>query len=141
MITLEPVGVVHSPYTKPGQAPRQGRDSEAVSTLEVFPPFIPALGNMKGISHIWVLYWMDRAERDLLLARRSDWKEARPVFSIRSPARPNPIALSIGEILTVSGGIITVRGLEALDNSPILDIKPYIRSLDCIPLSTGEEQP
>lgn len=141
MITLEPVGVVHSPYTKPGQAPRQGRDSDVVSTLEIFPPFIPALGSMKGISHIWVLYWMDRAGRDLLLARRSDWKEARPVFSIRSPARPNPIALSIGEILSVSEGIVTVRGLEALDNSPILDIKPYIRSLDCIPFSTGEEQP
>lgn len=141
MITLEPVGVVRSPYTMPGQAPRQGRDSEVVSTLEIFPPFIPALGSMKGISHIWVLYWMDRAERDLLLARRSDWKEARPVFSIRSPARPNPIALSIGEILSVSGGILTVRGLEALDGSPILDIKPYIRSLDCVPFPTGEQHP
>ena len=133
MITLEPVGIVHSPYTKPGEAPRQGRDSPAISTLEIFPAYVPALGTMKGISHIWVLYWMDRAERDLLLARRSDWIEPRPVFTIRSPARPNPIALSIGTIQSVSGGTITVNGLEALDGSPILDIKPYIRSLDCIP--------
>ncbi|OPX71210.1 MAG: S-adenosyl-L-methionine-binding protein [Methanoregulaceae archaeon PtaB.Bin108] len=133
MITLEPVGIVYSPYKRQGEAPRQGRDSPVISTLEIFPPYIPALGTMDGISHIWVLYWMDRAERDLLLARRSDWKEPRPVFSIRSPARPNPIALSIGTIQSVSGGTITVSGLEALDGSPILDIKPYIHSLDCIP--------
>lgn len=133
MITLEPVGIVHSPYTRPGEAPRQGRDSQVISTLEIFPAYVPAFGTMKGISHIWVLYWMDRAERNLLLARRSDWSEPRPVFTIRSPARPNPIALSIGTIQSVSGGTITVSGLEALDGSPILDIKPYIRSLDCIP--------
>lgn len=133
MITLEPVGIVHSPYTRPGEAPRQGRDSQVISTLEIFPAYVPAFGTMKGISHIWVLYWMDGAERDLLLARRSDWSEPRPVFTIRSPARPNPIALSIGTIQSVSGGTITVSGLEALDGSPILDIKPYIRSLDCIP--------
>lgn len=133
MITLEPVGIVHSPYTRPGEAPRQGRDSQVISTLEIFPAYVPAFGTMKGISHIWVLYWMDRAERNLLLARRFDWSEPRPVFTIRSPARPNPIALSIGTIQSVSGGTITVSGLEALDGSPILDIKPYIRSLDCIP--------
>lgn len=137
MITLEPVGIVHSPYTRPGEAPRQGRDSPVMSTLEIFPAYVPALGTMKGISHIWVLYWMDRAEHDLLLARRSDWSEPRPVFTIRSPARPNPIALSIGTIQSVSGGTITVSGLEALDGSPILDIKPYIRALDCIPLANN----
>jgi len=133
MITLEPVGVIHSPYTKQGQAPRQGRDSTIISTLEIFPQYIPAVGTMEGISHIWVIYWMDRAERHLLKARRPDWNEARPVFTIRSPVRPNPIALSIGEIKSVVKGTIAVTGIEALDGSPILDIKPYVHNLDCIP--------
>ncbi len=132
MITLEPVGVIHSPYTARGQAPRQGRDSPVVSTLEIFPPYIPAMGTMEGISHIWVLYWMDRAERTLLLAKRPDWKSAKPVFTIRSPARPNPIALSVGEIVSVAEGTISVTGIEALDGSPIIDIKPYVKDLDCI---------
>ena len=87
---------------------------------------------MEGIRYIWVLYWMDRAERDLLVARRSDWSEARPVFSIRSPTRPNPIALSIGRIISVQGLTITVTNIEALNGSPVIDIKPYVRDLDCI---------
>jgi tRNA-Thr(GGU) m(6)t(6)A37 methyltransferase TsaA len=87
---------------------------------------------MEGLSHIWVLYWMDRAERDVLFSRRPDWDEPRPVFTIRSPARPNPIALSIGRIEEVSGRTITVTGLEALDGSPVLDIKPYVTEIDCI---------
>jgi tRNA-Thr(GGU) m(6)t(6)A37 methyltransferase TsaA len=131
-ITIRPVGLIHSPFRERGQAPRQGRGSTVTSTIEIFPEYAPALGTMVGIRYIWVLYWMDRAERDLLLARRSDWSEARPVFSIRSPARPNPIALSIGRIISVQGLTITVTNIEALDGSPVIDIKPYVRDLDCI---------
>jgi tRNA (Thr-GGU) A37 N-methylase len=76
---------------------------------------------------------MDRAERNLLSVRRSDWARPRPVFTIRSPARPNPVALSLAEIIDVRGGIITVKGIEALNESPVIDIKPYIRELDCVP--------
>jgi len=103
--------------------------------IEIYPQFVPGLGTMEGISHIWVLYWMDRAERDILFAKRPDWGDPRPVFTIRSPARPNPIALSIGRIEAIEEiekGIITVTGLEALDGSPVLDIKPYVVEIDCI---------
>ncbi len=134
-IMLHPVGIIHSPFSGPGEAPRQGRGTTILSTIEIYPEYAPALGTLSGISHIWVLYWMDRADRDLLLARRSDWKEARPVFSIRSPARPNPIALSIGRVISVEGLVVTVTGIEALDGSPVIDIKPYVRDLDCIPES------
>ena len=71
-------------------------------------------------------------ERDLLVARRPEWSDPRPVFTIRSPVRPNPIALSIGTITAVDGLLITVTGLEALDGSPVIDIKPYVRDIDCI---------
>jgi tRNA-Thr(GGU) m(6)t(6)A37 methyltransferase TsaA len=124
--------MIHSPFRERDQAPRQGRGSTVISTIEVFPEYAPALGTLDGIRYIWILYWMDRAERDLLLAHRSDWNEARPVFSIRSPSRPNPIALSIGRIMSVQDLTVTVTGLEALDGSLVIDIKPYIHDLDCI---------
>lgn len=131
-IYINPVGVIHSPYRERGDAPHQGRDSSVSSTIEIYPEYAPALGTMEGITHIWVIYWMDRAERDLLVARRKDWQEHRPVFSIRSPSRPNPLALSIGMIDRIDGRFLDVTGIEALDGSPIIDIKPYIHDIDYI---------
>jgi tRNA (adenine37-N6)-methyltransferase len=133
MIELTPIGVISSPFKTNQQAPRQGRVCEECSTITIYPEYKPGLGEMRGISHIWVLYWMDRAERNTLFSRRPDWTEDRPVFTIRSPARPNPIALSIGRIITFNDGVITVSGIEALDGSPVIDIKPYIPDLDCLP--------
>lgn len=66
MICLDPVGIVHSPYKETGDAPHQGRESDTVSVIEIYPRFIPGLGTMKGIHTIWVIYWMDRASRNLL---------------------------------------------------------------------------
>jgi tRNA (adenine37-N6)-methyltransferase len=133
MIEIVPIGVIRSPYRERQDAPRQGAGTPGVSRLEVYHEYIPAMGNMEGISHIWVLYWMDRAQRNLLTVRRPEWSGERPVFMIRSPARPNPIALSIGKIQSVEGSVINVTGLEALDGSLVIDIKPYIRGLDCVP--------
>ncbi len=133
MIEITPIGVVSSPFKTREQAPRQGRECEGCSTITIYPGFRAGLGEMIGISHIWVLYWMDRAERNVLFSRRPEWIEDRPVFTIRSPARPNPIALSIGRIVSFEDGVITVSGIEALDGSPVIDIKPYIPGLDCIP--------
>lgn len=131
-IRLFPVGVIHSPYHKRGDAPHQERERAVESTVEIFQEYAPALGTMNGITHIWVLYWMDRAERNLLVARRKDRMEESAVFSIRSPARPNPIALSIGEIKRLDGRFLEVTGIEAIDSSPVIDIKPYIREIDCV---------
>ena len=87
MIFLDPVGIIHSPYKETGDAPHQGRESDTVSVIEIYPRFIPGLGTMKGIHTIWVLYWMDRASRDLLSVRRSDWTETAiemdPLWLIR----------------------------------------------------------
>lgn len=132
MIELIQIGIIHSPFTSHTQAPRQGRNSLEEVEIEIYPEFQQGLGSMEGISHIWVIYWMDRAERNALVAKRPEWDEPRPVFSIRSPSRPNPIALSIGRIERISEGRITVTGIEALDNSPVIDIKPYIAEIDCV---------
>ncbi|MBN1167720.1 MAG: tRNA (N6-threonylcarbamoyladenosine(37)-N6)-methyltransferase TrmO [Methanospirillaceae archaeon] len=132
-ICLTPIGRIHSPYLERSDAPRQGAVSAEKMILEIFPPYQPGLGSMTGITHIYVLYWMDKADRTRLSARRSDWNHPRPVFTIRSPDRPNPIAISIARIMKVADGIIEVTRLDAMDGSFILDIKPYIPSIDCIP--------
>jgi tRNA-Thr(GGU) m(6)t(6)A37 methyltransferase TsaA len=135
MITLVRIGTIHAPFKEPKDAPRQGRGSDTLSVVEIDQAYAPGIGTMEGISYIWILYWMDRADRKTLFARRTDWNEARPVFTTRSPARPNPIALSIGKIESVEGNTITVSGIEALDGSPVLDIKPYVPEIDSV---TGE---
>ena len=132
MIELTPIGIIHSPFTGHGQAPRQGRSSNEKMKIEIYPEYQQGIGTMSGISHIWVLYWMDRADRNTLFAKRPEWTEKKPVFTTRSPSRPNPIALSIGKIEDISDGIITVTGLEALDRSLVIDIKPYVVEIDCI---------
>jgi tRNA-Thr(GGU) m(6)t(6)A37 methyltransferase TsaA len=133
MIEFIPIGVISSPFKERQDAPRQGGGCDDRCIITIYPEFRDGLGEMLGISHIWVLYWMDRADRGALLARRPEWKEARPVFTIRSPIRPNPIALSVGKIISCHAGVIQVSGLEALDGSPVIDIKPYIPGIDCVP--------
>lgn len=133
MIELNPIGIIRSPFKNRGDAPRQGGECYDCSVVSIFPEYQEGLGEMIGISHIWVLYWMDRADRDVLFAFRPEWKEERPVFTVRSPGRPNPIALSVGRIISIKSGDITVSGIEALDESPVIDIKPYIPGIDNIP--------
>ena len=133
MIELTPIGIIRSPFKTRGDAPRQGGECYECSVISIYPEYQKGLGEMTGISHIWVLYWMDRAERDVLFSQRPEWKEPRPVFTIRSPSRPNPIALSVGRIISIESGDITISGIEALDGSPVIDIKPYIPGIDSIP--------
>jgi tRNA (adenine37-N6)-methyltransferase len=133
---VRPIGkVIKSPYKKRGDAPRQGRlEPEKEAEIEIFEEFLPGVGELSGISHIYVLLWFDRAERDTLKATPPHMGgEIRPVFCTRSPARPNPIGLDIAEVLSVDGGIIRVAGMDALEGTPVIDIKPYTRSIDCIP--------
>lgn len=129
---LTPVGIIHSPFRAREEAPRQGVYTEEISTIEVYEEFIPALKELDRFTHIIVLYWADRAARDILKSRRHQrLGEVRGIFATRSPARPNPICHSACEIVEINGSTISVRGLEALDGSPLLDIKPHIPQLDC----------
>jgi tRNA-Thr(GGU) m(6)t(6)A37 methyltransferase TsaA len=125
---LVPIGLIRSPFWRLEEAPRQGIHTKEVSTIEVFAEFAPALEGLEGFDHLIVLYWADRAPRDALRSRRH---KRRGVFASRSPARPNPICLSVCELVGIEGNRIRVRGLEALDNSPLLDIKPHVPELDC----------
>lgn len=138
---LRPIGVIHSPYRQRADAPRQGRQSERESVIEVFPEFAPALKEIEEVSHLFVLYWGDRADRDVLQSKTPFSEDPVGVFASRSPNRPNPIALCIGELLGMEGRRLTVRGLDALDGSPLLDLKVYSPGIDCVPAAKSWRQP
>ena len=131
---VHPIGIVRSPYRNRGDAPRQGRFSpETEMEIEIFEEYQDGIGDFAGISHLFILLWFDQSSRTTLSARPSWAKGTRPVFATRSPDRPNPIGLDIGKIISITGRIIRVAGLDALDGTPVLDIKPYSPSIDSIP--------
>jgi tRNA-Thr(GGU) m(6)t(6)A37 methyltransferase TsaA len=130
---LTPIGVIHSPYRVAGDAPRQGRLRDTVAQIEIFDRFAPGLRDVERCTHLFVLYWLDRADRSLLSATPPGTTGSRGVFATRSPHRPNPIGLGIVNLLGVEGSVLTVQGLDALEGTPVLDLKPYVSSLDCIP--------
>jgi len=132
MIECRPVGVIRSPFKARGDAPRQGRLSDAISEIVIFDEYEPALLGVDRASHLIVLYWLDRADRSLLRATPPGQTEERGVFSIRSPVRPNPIGFAVVDLIGMKGTTLRVRGLDALDQTPVLDIKAYSPEFDCI---------
>ncbi|HNR57074.1 MAG TPA: tRNA (N6-threonylcarbamoyladenosine(37)-N6)-methyltransferase TrmO [Methanothrix sp.] len=132
-MNLKPIGVIHSPYKTRAEAPFQGRPSEEVSEVEVFDEFLPGLADVEGCTHLFLLYWLDRADRKVLKAFPPHDGKEHGVFATRSPNRPNPIGLGIVDLVGVAGGRLRVRGLDALEGTPLLDIKPYFSEVDSIP--------
>jgi tRNA-Thr(GGU) m(6)t(6)A37 methyltransferase TsaA len=135
-ITLEPIGLAHTPFVDKAEAPRQPRAAEGVEgTIELFEGrgFDDALSDLEGWDALWVIFWMDRATgwRPKVTPPRS--RRKRGVFSTRAPHRPNPIGLSAVRLLRVEGLVLHVRDLDLLDGTPILDLKPYVPWADAIP--------
>ncbi len=129
-----PVGVIHSPYSSPEEAPRQGVLSGEESEIEIFEEYAEALEGVEELHHLVVLYWFDRGRRDLLKATPPGEVRERGVFATRSPHRPNPIALCVVEVLERKGRRLRVRGLDALDGSPLLDLKPLLSEGEAVKL-------
>ena len=127
---LKKIGVVHSIYESEDNVPRQGKYSDEKSVIEIFPEYIAALDGVEFLKSIIVLYWGDRADRNVLKSTPPFATLEKGVFSTRSPNRPNPIAICVCKILSIEGNKITVMGLDALNNSPVLDIKVFIPRVD-----------
>ena len=138
---LTPIGVIRSPYQQRGDAPRQGRLSDNEISLEIYPQFAAALKDVTRCSHLIVLYWGDRANRGTLQSRTPFSKVPVGVFSSRSPNRPNPIAFCVADLIRQEGNCLIVRGVDALDGSPLLDIKAYAPAIDCLPEATNGHIP
>ena len=124
---LQEIGVVHNNYKDLTDIPRQGRMSEEVSEIEIHPAFTDGLLKIEQNKHLIVLYWAHLAKRDLLKTIPPASKEIHGVFASRSPGRPNPLSVCIAELIAREGTILRVKGLDALDGSSIIDIKPYTK--------------
>ena len=124
---LQEIGVVHSDYKNLTDIPRQGRMSEEVSEIEIHPAFTDGLLKIEQNKYLIVLYWAHLAKRDLLKTIPPASKEIHGVFASRSPGRPNPLSLCIAELIAREGTILRVKGLDALDGSSVIDIKPYTK--------------
>ena len=127
------IGRIRTPWTRRDDCPKNARESEAVCTLVIDPRWTQALTGVESCSHLVVLYWMHRSRRDLVLQAPRHYAVARGTFALRSPARPNPIAMSVVRLLRVDGNRLSVVGLDCLDDTPLLDIKPYFASTDAVP--------
>lgn len=123
-----PIGWVESPLTERAQAPRQGDEGAPDAWLVFEPAFADGIRDLAAGADVLVLTWLDRAERDVLVTRPRDDPARSPVgvFSTRSPDRPNPIGLHRAHIVRTDGLRILVRPLEALDKTPVLDVKPVL---------------
>jgi len=127
------IGRLRTPWRDRAACPKNGLQTQETCTVEVDPAYAPGLSHVTGCTHLILLYWMDRATRGLLVQQPRHAGGPRGTFSLRSPARPNPIALSVVELLGRDGDRLSVRGLDCLDGTPLLDIKPYYASTDARP--------
>jgi tRNA-Thr(GGU) m(6)t(6)A37 methyltransferase TsaA len=127
------IGRIHTPWAQREDCPKNGRESDAVCRIEVDERWAPALKDVQTCTHLLVLYWMDQARRDLVLQVPRHYGEQRGTFALRSPVRPNPIAVSVVRLLGVEGNILSVSGLDCLDGTPLIDLKPYFASTDAVP--------
>ncbi|MBT3914978.1 MAG: tRNA (N6-threonylcarbamoyladenosine(37)-N6)-methyltransferase TrmO [Rhodospirillaceae bacterium] len=126
------IGKIITPYQNTDQCPGQARPENGTCQIVVNEEFAPAIQGLKIGGHIQVLYWFNQADRTALqrIPKWSKNNEMRGVFSIRSPMRPNPIALSTVEIFAIDENILTVTSMDCIDGTPLLDIKPYINQLE-----------
>jgi tRNA-Thr(GGU) m(6)t(6)A37 methyltransferase TsaA len=126
------IGRIRTPWKERQDCPRNARESDAICTIELDPRWVAGLKGVETCTHLVVLYWMDRSRRDLVLQKPRHYGEQRGTFALRSPARPNPIALSVVRLLSVDGPKLSVVGLDCLDGTPLLDLKPYFASTDAV---------
>jgi len=127
---MRPIGLVRSAYTATSQIPKGlGASHSAEGVLEIAPEFEEGLTDIEGFSHLFVVWMFDRAQGFDLMSRPPSDDRPHGVFTTRSPRRPNPIGLTVVELLGRDGPRLRVRGIDMLDGTPILDIKPYLSSI------------
>ncbi|HET6177388.1 MAG TPA: tRNA (N6-threonylcarbamoyladenosine(37)-N6)-methyltransferase TrmO [Candidatus Sulfotelmatobacter sp.] len=138
MFSPQAIGNIKTPYTITKQIPKgPGAKHDAEGTLEILPEFETGLKDIEGFSHLFVLWEFDRSEGFELVGTPPIDDRPHGVFATRSPRRPNPIGLTVVELLRREGGVLHVRGVDMLDGTPILDIKPYLSSIPAEKLRLG----
>ena len=128
--TLKQIGVIHSPFRDKAQTPIQPNRSQARGQVEVFPEYAPGLQDLEGFSHIYLLYAFHLSEGCALRVQPFLDDEEHGLFATRHPCRPNPLGLSVVRLLARRDNILDIEGVDVLDGTPLLDIKPYIPDFD-----------
>mgnify|MGYP001056637982 CR=1 FL=1 len=129
-LELKPIGIIHSPYMDRGEAPRQGCGREEICQVEVFKEFEEGLKDIERFSHIILIYWFHKSRGYSLTVTPSWDTKPHGLFTTRSPDRPCPLGLCVVELVAREKNILKVKGLDAIDGTPLLDIKPYFPSVD-----------
>jgi tRNA (adenine37-N6)-methyltransferase len=138
MFKPQAIGYVRSPYKNTKEIPKGfGAKHDAEGILEILPQFEPGLTDIEGFSHLFVVWVFDRSEGFELVGTPPIDDRPHGVFATRSPRRPNPIGLTVVELLRREGNSLHVRGVDMLDGTPILDLKPYMSSIPAEKLKRG----
>ena len=130
---LVPIGVIHSPFKRIEECPFQGFMAGVIGEIVLKRQFLPALKDLDGVSHLYLLTFMHGADRKKLQTVTPHGPEIHGTFATRSPHRPNPIGLNVVELVKVEGCRLHVRGVDCLDGTPVIDIKPYNPDIDVFP--------
>jgi tRNA-Thr(GGU) m(6)t(6)A37 methyltransferase TsaA len=129
-IIMRPIGVIRSPFTQKDQTPIQVTRSQAIGQVEVFPEFADGLKDIENLSHLHLLYVFHESSGYTLHVKPYLDDQEHGIFATRYPYRPNPIGLSTVRLLSRQDNTLTIEGVDVLDGTPLLDIKPYVPDFD-----------
>jgi len=130
-IKIKPIGIIHTPYREPKGMPIQGKFKKGIrGTIRLFSKYRIGLKDIEGFSHLILLYYFDRSKKEELIAKPFLEDREHGIFAIRSPHRPNHIGFSIVKLEEVKDNTIIFSEVDILDNTPLLDIKPYVKYFD-----------
>jgi len=127
---VKSIGVIRTPFKSSDDTPIQSSKSNTKGHVEVLTEYLDALKSLDGFSHIILVYWFHRAKPPKMLQKPFLDTEEHGLFSIRSPSRPNPIGISTVKLISVEGTRLDIEGVDMLDETPLLDIKPFIPEFD-----------
>ena len=131
-ITYRAIGVIHSEHTTARDAPVQSALSDRVAEIEVLSEYARGLHDLDGFSHIIVIYHLHLSNEYSLMVRSPHDTVKRGVFATRSSRRPNPVGISVVPLLNVEGNRVRIKGIDAVEGTPVIDIKPYIPACDSV---------
>ena len=131
------IGRIHTPWPTRRETPRRGQADGPECTIEIFDPWVPALDGVAAFERIEVFYWLHQSRRDLVLQSPRHDGTTRGTFSLRSPVRPNPIGTSVVRLLGIEGRLLRVRGLDCVDGTPLIDLKPERSPLPLVDKAPG----
>lgn len=127
-ILFKPIGIIHTLFIRLAEMPIQpGSDTSGKGTIEIFPEFTAGLKDLEGFSHVYILYHLHKVSQvKMQVIPFLDDGEPRGIFATRAPSRPNPIGLSLVEVIEIEGSLIHINRVDTLNGTPLLDIKPYV---------------